>query len=64
MSNQEFSAYVGLDERDAYALAEAHGKKCQTTERDGKYVPRPDHTWPGRLNFVVVDGTVTEVSEE
>lgn len=58
----EFESYVGLTVDEAGAEADDDGRPWRIVEEDGEPLPVTlDHN-PERLNFVVVDGRVTQVT--
>ena len=58
----EFDAYIGLTVAEATTKAEDEGRPARVVEEDGESLPVTMDFNEQRLNFVVVDGKVTEVS--
>jgi hypothetical protein len=60
--NDEFEDYIGLTVDEATALAESESRPARVVEEDGESLPVTMDFIENRLNFVVVDGKVTEVT--
>ncbi len=58
----EFAEYIGLTEAAAIAKADAADVRARVIERDGEKLQVTMDFDEERLNFVVVDGTVTNVT--
>jgi hypothetical protein len=61
-SADEFTEYLGLTEADATALAESDGVPSRVVEREGEELPVTLDFNPDRLNFVIEDGVVVQVT--
>lgn len=56
--------YIGLPETDAMAQAAESNTPARVIERDGESLPATTDLRPGRLNFTVEDGRVSDVYVE
>ena len=56
--------YIGLPETDAMAQAAESNTPARVIERDGESLPATMDLRPGRLNFTVEDGRVSDVYVE
>jgi hypothetical protein len=61
-SADEFTEYLGLTEADAQAQAESDGLPSRVVEREGEELPVTLDFNPDRLNFVIEDGVVVQVT--
>lgn len=57
-------AYLGMSEKDALEKAKTDDRQARVVSRDGKGLMVTMDLRPGRLNFTIEDGVVTEVEEE
>lgn len=62
MTNQDASEYIGMTELDAVALAQKSDRRSRVIEKDGERFFDTTVFVSERLNFIVNDGFVTDVT--